>query len=387
MIGRFLAVIVLIFGPPAQAADVARIVYLDQQDDPYYEPQTSYTGLSLRDHHRPIDGARVAMRDTRILARSLGITFELDEISLAPGVSAAAAVHQAKTNGALAVILDLPEESLSDVVASEGAGGVLFNIRSPEERWRGRDCAPALFSTAPSRAMLSDALAQQLRARNWNRIMLMHGPTDADIAQAAAVRASAAKFGLEIAVDRAFEVTNDPRRRDSSNIALLTGDARYDVIWLVDSEGEFGRYVPYSGQLARPVVGSEGLVAESWHWTLERYGAPQLNQRFRRAANRDMTSEDWAAWAAVKAVIEAVQQTRSVDPASVAAYIGSAEMAIDLYKGVRGNFRSWDGQLRQPILLATHNAVIAIAPIAGFEHARDTLDTLGEDQADSVCHR
>jgi ABC transporter substrate binding protein (PQQ-dependent alcohol dehydrogenase system) len=235
--------------------------------------------------------------------------------------------------------------------------------------------------------MLSDALAQHLRARGWEDVLLLRGPLPEDEAEAEAVRASAAKFGLGIVDERAFELTNDPRRRDLANIALLTGGARYDVVWLVDSEGEFGRYVPYATQDPRPVVGSEGLRAEAWDWTWERNGAPQLNQRFRRVADRDMTSLDWAAWIGVQAIVEAVTRVESVEPEAVAGFVLSDALALDLYKGVRGSFRDWDGQLRQPILLATHDAVIAGAPIEGFEHRTDTLDTLGADRPESECRR
>lgn len=49
------------------------------------------------------------------------------------------------------------------------------------------------------------------------------------------------------------------------------------------------------------------------------------------------------------------------------------------------NFRPWDGQLRMPMLLATSDAVIAIAPIEGYLHPVTTMDTLGTDQAEFVC--
>ncbi|WP_299361116.1 ankyrin repeat domain-containing protein [uncultured Paracoccus sp.] len=71
----------------------------------------------------------------------------------------------------------------------------------------------------------------------------------------------------------------------------------------------------------------------------------------------------------------------------VQAAVRSPALTIDLYKGVRGSFRDWDGQLRQPVLLATANAVIAIAPIDGFEHRTDVLDSLGLDRTETDCSR
>lgn len=385
MIAKFLALF-LIIASPAAAQDLARIVYLGIDDDPYYEPQQLYTGLSLRDRHRPVEGIRLGMRDTRVLGRALGLTFELEEVLTSPK-RLSEALRDAQASQPLAILLDLPPGGMTTALAGAGPDDRFINIRDRSDRWRGDDCASALLHIPPSYAMLSDALAQHLRARGWTDVLILHGQTEADTEQAEAARRSATKFGLKIVDDRAFEFTNDPRRRDQSNIALLTGGVRSDVVWLVDAEGDFGRYVPFATYAPRPVVGSEGLTPKAWHWTFERYGAPQLNQRFRRLADRDMTDDDWAGWAAVRVVTDAVVQAASAERTAVHAALQSTDLSVDLYKGVRGNFRNWDGQLRQPILLATHNAVIAVAPVEGFEHQFDTLDTLGADNAESNCRR
>ena len=374
-------VALLILVSAASASDLARLVYIGVEGDPRYEPQRVYTGLSLKDRHRPVDGLRLGVRESRVLGRALGIEVVLEEVLLAPDEPAASAIRAAK-QAALAVLLDLPADLLGPALAAEGQDGLLINIRDGTGHWRGAGCAPALLHTPPSDAMLAEALAQYLRSQGWDKILLLTGDTPLDVSLAAEARRAALKVGLDVVAERVFELSNDPRRRDRSNIRLLTGGARYDVLWLVDAEGEFGRYVPFATYTPRPVVGSEGLRAVAWHWTLERYGAPQLNQRFRRLAGRDMTSDDWAGWAAVRAVVEAVAQTGSANPAPVQAALRSPELTIDLYKGVRGSFRDWNGQLRQPVLLATSNAVIAIAPIEGFEHQTDVLDTLGRDRTE-----
>ncbi|MFD0980422.1 ABC transporter substrate-binding protein [Tropicimonas aquimaris] len=383
MIARALALL-FVLTCPAVAQDVARMVYLGVEEDPHYEPQPLYTGLSLRDRERPLAAIRLGLRDTRVLGRVLGLTFALDEVIASPE-TLSEALSEAQTSQPLAILIDLPPENMVEVLSAAGPDDLFINIRDRSGRWRGKDCAPGLLHTLPSQAMLSDALAQYLRARGWTDVLLVHGMTDADADKTAAARQSATKFGLRIVDERAFELTNDPRLRDKSNIALLTGGARYDVVWLIDDLGDFGRYLPFATYAPRPVIGSEGLVPRAWHWTFERYGAPQLNQRFRRQADRDMTSEDWAAWVAVKVVTEAVVQAGSADRAAVHRALRGEDLSVDLYKGVRGNLRDWDGQLRQPILLATPNAVIAVAPIGGFEHQFDTLDTLGADRAESTC--
>ena len=319
-----------------------------------------------------------------MLGRAVGVTFELQE-QLASAENLAETLRAAQGANPLVILLDLPPDAMELVLASARDDDLFINIRDGSDKWRGVDCKPMLMHTPPSDTMLTDALAQHLRAQRWTKILLLVGPSEADKQRAAAVRRSVAKFGLRIADERSFELTNDPRRRDRSNIALLTGGARYDVIWLVDDYGDFGRYMPYATYAARPVVGAEGLVPVAWHWTFERFGAPQLNQRFRRLAGRDMSSEDWAGWVAIRSIADAIAQTGTAKRETVREMLESSELSVDLYKGVRGNFRDWSGQLRQPILLARHNAVIAVAPIDGFEHRYDTLDTLGQDRQESNC--
>lgn len=385
MIARLIFVLALI-ALPALASEKARLVYIGVEGDPYYESQPLYTGLSLKDRHRPIDGVRLAFRDARVLGRALGVEFDLEEVLVPPG-EAAAALEKLRSPRPLAILLDLPSDQLQAVLESRAGTDLFVNLRDRSNHWRAHGCVPELLHTIPSDAMLSDALAQHLRAQGWEEVLLLHGPTQADTERADVARASAKKFGLKIIDDRAFELTNDPRRRDLSNMALLTGGVHHDVIWLIDEQGDFGRYLPFATYSPSPVVGSEGLTPMAWHWTFERYGAPQLNQRFRRISDRNMSSEDWAGWAAVRAIMDAASAVGSTDPVAVEAALRSEELAVDLYKGVRGNFRDWDGQLRQPILLATHNAVIAVAPIEGFEHQFNTLDTLGPDRSESKCNR
>jgi ABC transporter substrate binding protein (PQQ-dependent alcohol dehydrogenase system) len=374
-------------GPAVPAENpLFSILYLSRAEDPAYEQRRSYAGLALRDKRPPVDGARVALRESRIRGRALGLRFELDEIELAPGAGAVEAVRAAAPG---AVLLDLPLDEVEAVVATLGDRDdlILFNIRHPDDRLRAEGCALALLHTLPSRAMLADALVQYLAVRGWRRVLVLAGEDAASVATAAAFARASHKFGLRIVDTKTFELTNDPRRRDRNNVALLTGSADHDVVFLADEIGEFGRYVPYATYAPRLVVGTEGLQPLTWHWTWERHGAPQLNQRFERRVQRQMKAEDWAAWAAVRSVVEAISGIRTTDIAALRAFMMSEEFSLDLYKGAPGSFRPWSGQLRQPILLGVHNAIIARAPLEEFLHRTNNLDTLGIDMPEANCPR
>ena len=171
----------------------------------------------------------------------------------------------------------------------------------------------------------------------------------------------------------------------SNNVALLTSGEDYEVVYVVDSQGEFAREVPYRIQQPRPVVGAAGLVAEWWHWAWERHGAPQVNKRFLKREKRPMTGYDWSAWMAVKVITEAVLRTRSTDLQVLGDYIRGDEITLDGVKGYPLDFRPWNNQLRQPIFLTTGNWVVAQAPLEGFLHQSNNLDTLGFDQRENRC--
>ena len=98
-----------------------------------------------------------------------------------------------------------------------------------------------------------------------------------------------------------------------------------------------------------------------------------------------MVDEEYAAWAAVRALVEVYAQTRATDFATLAGALRAESLTLDLYKGLPGSFRHWDNQLRQPILLHTADAVIARPPLQGFLHEHDTLDTLGIDEPQTAC--
>jgi ABC transporter substrate binding protein (PQQ-dependent alcohol dehydrogenase system) len=186
---------------------------------------------------------------------------------------------------------------------------------------------------------------------------------------------------------RPFELSNDPRERTRNNVALLTASTRdYDVVILADRQGEFGRYVPFATSRARPVMGSAGLVAATWHWAFERFGAPQLNGRFVRATDgRHMSGADWAAWVAVKVIVQARVRADGSDFDTLSKFLKGSKIRIDGFKGVALSFRPWNNQLRQPLLLAARDAVIATAPVEGFLHQTNDLDTLGVDKKENTC--
>lgn len=369
----------------ASAADIS-VGFLSLESDPRYDVDYVYARIELTATGNAIVGAQLGIADSATLAEATGNTVSLDPRTAADLPGLTATVQEMAAAGQRFIILDLPGDTVDQLAAATRDLPVtLVNATAPEDYLRTR-CYPNLLHTAASDRMTADAMVQYLRTRNWQRILMLVGEEPHDRRIADSFRAAAERYRLQIVDERPFVLAQNPELREENNILLLTGGADYDVIYLADSRGEFGRYVPYATQLPRPVVGSTGLIATEWHWSLERYGAPQVNSRFEdKSDRRRMAGHDWTAWIAAKAIATAYAKTRSGDPDDVDAYLRGSRLRIDGSKGVSMNFRPWDGQMRMPIMLATHNAVIALPPLDGFLHQTNNLDTLGTDEPEHKC--
>ncbi len=375
-------------GPAATSEAVPfPIGYLEITGDHRYEDKRVYARIRIKPHYRPFPGALLALRDIRVPGRAAKVRFSLEK---AEAVNAAGLVQEVsrlhRKKGVRFFLIDAAAEVLGAVAkTTTGRDLLLFNVSAPDDALRGAQCQSNLMHVIPSRSMLTDAMAQYLIAKKWRDVLLLKGPLPADAALARAFQTSARRFGVRVIASHDFVLSKDPREREKNNVALLTAGDDYDVVFLADTDGEFGRNVPFQTHLPRPVFGTEGLIAGAWHWTWERHGAPQLNQRFEKLAKRRMEGADWAAWAAVKVVAESVVRTKSTDVMAVAAYLKGDALTLDGYKGNPSSFRPWDNQLRQPILLYSANAVAARAPIRGFLHPVENMDTLGYDRGDNKC--
>ncbi|MEM9813184.1 MAG: branched-chain amino acid ABC transporter substrate-binding protein, partial [Pseudomonadota bacterium] len=169
-------------------------------------------------------------------------------------------------------------------------------------------------------------------------------------------------------------------------VPLFTQDLpRHDVLLIADEIADFGRYIAYNTWEPVPVAGSEGLRPVAWAPVVEQWGAAQLQGRFEETADRDMAPLDYAAWAAVRTIGEAVTRTSSDDAATLRAFILSDAFELAGFKGRPLTYRGWNGQLRQPIPLVTERAVVASAPLEGFLHRTTELDTLGLDAPETAC--
>ncbi|WP_051482840.1 amino acid ABC transporter substrate-binding protein [Thioalkalivibrio sp. HK1] len=370
----------------AEAPKKVVFAWLSLRKDPRYTRKRTYARYLTGALGRPYQGAETAIAESRFTGSAIGVEFSLERFRAKNLDQWGETVAKAVDTGARYLILDAPAQMVAEAAAlTRDRGVLLFNISSRDDALRQEGCRSHLLHIIPSHAMLMDAIAQYIVFKGWRKALMLTGPAPDDARIGAAFERAARRFGVEIVENRPFVFGNDPRNRDRNNIALLTAGIEHDVVFVADSDGEFARDVPYRTSQPRPVIGSGGLAAAAWHWAWERHGAPQLEKRFEKTAKRQMRSVDWAAWMAVKAVVEAMLRTQGADFPEVRDYLLGKEIILDGFKGNRVNFRPWNRQLRQPVLLVTHNWVVDRAPLSGFLHRTNNLDTLGFDERESLC--
>ncbi|MDQ2101966.1 ABC transporter substrate-binding protein [Azospirillum isscasi] len=361
-----------------------RIAYLTQE----VEHPPALSNLDEPPADEGLAGATLALADNNSTGRFLKQRFELEAVTVPIDGDPAQALRELAAAGHRLVVLDLPGETPGALARlPEAANLLLFNAGSTDDSLRNALCAPNLLHTAPDRAMLADGLAQYLAVKRWTKWLLIVGTRPEDRLYAAAVKRAAKRFGAEVVEEKTWSEDHDARRTAQAEMPVFTQGKRHDVVIVADEIGDFGDYVMYRTWEPRPVAGTQGLVPTNWHRTHEAWGSAQLQSRFKAAAQRTMLPRDYAAWAAVRAVGEAATRTGSTAAATLTAYIRGPDFALAAFKGVPLSFRSWDGQLRQPVLVAADRSLVSVSPQDGFLHPKTELDTLGHDQPETGCRR
>ena len=366
----------------AKAKLAVNIAYLTQ--DQQAPPQLSNLDPFIKD--KGLMGAELGVNDDNTTGEFTGQQFNLTTVIVPQDGNIVDTFNKALANKFQYVVVNLAAEQLNKLAdLPEAKSMLLFDVATRDDALRNEQCRSNVLHLLPSRAMRADALAQYMMKKRWNKWFLVIGATEEDRLFADALKRAAKRFGMKIVAEKTWEHTFDARRTTQSDVAVFTQVDDYDVLVVADEQGEFGEYLDYRTWNPRPVIGTQGLIAAAWHKTHEQWGSVQIQNRFKDKAGRWMEEQDYAAYLAVRAIGEAATRSQANDLAHVKDYMLSEAFALNGYTGTPLSFRSWDGQLRQPVLLAAPRSLVAVAPIEGFLHPKTELDTLGYDQPESHC--
>lgn len=376
------AAMTLAIAAPAMADDLdIRILYLERQ----VERPPILSNLDTPPKDLGLAGARLGLADNQTTGEFVGHEYSLDELIVPPGESLEEAATQAFDFGYDLIVANAPADDLLTLADMPGAeNALILNAASTADRLRSGECRGNMLHLAPSRAMLTDSLAQFLSRKRWNDWLLIEGEGPGDAEYADALRGSAAKYNSKITEEKVWRFDADMRRNAAQEVPVFT-QGEYDVVVVADEIGNWARYVLYNTWQARPIAGTEGLTPVAWSPVVEQWGAAQLQNRFHDLAGRGMRDADYGAWAAVRVIGEAVTRTESADAEILRAFMLSDDFELAAFKGRKATFRRWNGQMRQPIPLVHPRALVGQAPVEGFLHQYSEMDTLGLDEPETDC--
>jgi ABC transporter substrate binding protein (PQQ-dependent alcohol dehydrogenase system) len=372
----------------AKAAVIPIVLARELRDEPL-----PLSLLDLPPKDLGIAGAKLGITDNNTTGRFMNQEFKLEPVEDSDPAKLIQDVVAKVDAGMHFVVVDATPDTLLKLAdALKGKEALLINYSAPDDSLREENCRPQVLHAAPTRTMLADALAQYLVWKKWNKWLLVLGPTEKDKLYADAIRRAAKRFGAKIVEERTYTYDPGSRRSDGGfeqvqqQIPTFTQSApAYDVLVVADESNLFGDYLAYRTWDPRPIAGTSGLVAESWHPAIELWGGTQFQNRFRKLADRTLRPVDYNAWLAVRMVGEAASRTKSSDYKDLLAYIKSPKFEVAGFKGVGLSVRNWNGQVRQPILVTTPKMLVTVSPQDGFLHQTSVLDTLGIDKPETKC--
>jgi len=374
------------------------IGYLREQID---HPRPA-SRLDVEPDDAGIAGAKMGIEENNAGGRFMGHLYALDvETASSPedALTAIKKLHDTKHNY---IIVDASAPTLLKIADwAKDKDILLLNVRATDVSLRQEDCRANIMHVVPDRYMLADALAQYLVKMNWKNWLVVHGSTPADLAYTDAVARAAKRFGANIVGVREYVDVSGGRRdgvgpvppakprREANADNSVIPTTGYDVIMVADEDQVFGPLIPYrGGGEPRIVAGTTNLFATTWSPGHEKWGATQANNNFEKDFDRIMLPIDHQAYVAARTIGEAVTRKPKNDFATVSAFIHGPDLQLAPFKGIKQQFRPWDGQFRQPILIATEKVPVSVSPQKGFPHASHPeieVDTLGIDEPESTC--
>ena len=371
-----------VFAKPKQ---LIKIAYITQAQ----AIPAALSNLDAVIQNKGIVGAELAIEDNNTTGQFTAQHYELVKIIVPLSCHAEQWFIEDIADDINFVVVNLPRSKLKMIAdLPKAQNKLLFDVATRDDNLRGNQCRNNLLHIQPSRAMRADALAQFMLKKRWKKWFLVTGADENDRLFSKAIKRAAKKFGIKIIAEKTWMHTYDARRTAQSDVPVFTQEIDdYDVLVVADEKGVFGEYLDYRTWKPRPVIGTQGLIATSWHKTHEQWGAVQMQNRFKEATGRSMEETDYAAYLAVRAIGEASVRTKSNQLLPIKNYLLSDKFALQGYKGKPLSFRAWNGQLRQPILLAAPRSLVTVTPIEGFLHKTTELDTLGFDLPESTCEK
>ena len=236
-------------------------------------------------------GAMLATADNATTGSFMKQTFVTETVVATPE-TAEAEMQKLLDAGIWWIVTMADAPTTAKLADMAGDKAIVLNAAATDDTLRGEDCRANLLHTAPSDAMLTDALAQYLVWKRWTDWFLIEGSHPEDQALAAAYGRAAKKFGAKIVEERVYEDTGGARRTDSGIVqvqeqmpAFTQRAPEHDVVVAADRAGRLrGACCPITPGSRGRWRARPGWCPNSWHPAHEAWGATQFQTRFEKQA-------------------------------------------------------------------------------------------------------
>lgn len=295
-----------------------------------------------------------------------------------------------------------------------------FNIAASSDQLRGKDCNRYTFHVEASAAMYLDAMAAWYVHAGFRRYFFVVADATEQHARYQRMRGALKNrhFGAEeaghavVAPGRPFYVDVLKQiRKAQPDVIVLMLEAVSQLDFLGQYETSGLKDIPVSGY-PDPVAQTRTFYAASrnasaragsgyraalFEATIDKYGARELNSRFRYRWGQPMDPSAWAGYETVKMLYETAAFSGTLDGPGLVEYLESPQTSFDIHKGIGVSFRPWDHQLRQTVYLVKINPdadkAWDLATLVGelpeiYKPGTDPierLDQIGVLQGDSTC--
>lgn len=337
-------------------------------------------GMPLNAGHQHLagDAARMGavLAEELLGAEAEGGGFRLEVlISNAPDAQAAERAGQRMLglDEAVAVVGGFGGDQAASLArVAEENRKLFFNIGSPASQLR-EQCRRTTFHIEARDRSYLNALASWYASQDLRRWFLVHAEGEAGEELLARTRSvmndghgELTEMGnLAVSDSTAYIDAVQAIRAANADLVVLLLDwrAQLDFMGIYDafSLNPVLTGIPYpvtqtrdfyraaADAISGPALGSR---ASLWEATLEDHGAADLNNSFYQRWGLPMDGPAWAAYAAVRIVVETVLEAQSRSTTDLIALLERPGTSFDLEKGQPLSFQPDDHQLRQPLYLA-----------------------------------
>lgn len=320
-------------------------------------------------------GARLGAEDATSAASLFDLEFRLVEETAGGADDAVAAFERLVDGGASAVVGGYGDETCAALMEAAARLEVPFlNVGSTADRFRGEACSRTTFHVQGSDTMYLDAAVHWLVRRSRQGIVNFGGQRqelwrwsflyrDDERGRRLVNRASATLERMDGEPLGRFPVAPDggdaaAALREAADadpwavVVVADGPALGSVVEAhAAAGGEYDLVLPFGDRRRYTADGwaPEAFWPGLWHSGNFRYGATQLNDRFRERFDRPMDPQAWANWTAVKLLGDQLVAAAGEEGGGDGGLIARLEedVRFDGYKPSPLAFRPWNHQMSQ----------------------------------------